>query len=638
MKAEGIEISGEVIPQDSYDDIQPIASVADLQVAVAQLRVTEQQLRLQNEELQDFQESSRVAIERYRNLFELAPDPYLITDSSGVIQEANAAASRLLNVPLHKLRGTSIQKFITPGRRRAFRMGMQRIIAGHKPVSGAEEWAVPFKPRRGDPVEVSIAAAGVRELDGETTTVRWQLRDVTSRRIAEAELRTQRAELEQRLLEQSATLEAANWAKAEFLSVMAHELRTPLNAIIGYAELLEMGISGPVSDGQLAHLDRIRVSGKRLVSLVNEVLDLGKAEAGQLRVVREEGLVSDAVQAALSLLMPQAAERAIRLNNQCGPGFSIRYIGDPGRVEQILINLLSNAIKFTEPGGEVTISARREVRSGLMDREFDANHTWVALRVSDTGIGISADSITKVFEPFVQVEEPLTRTRGGTGLGLTISRRLARLMGGDLVAESVHGHGSTFTVWLPAAGSFTAETPEELERRAPARYAQGLAQLGTSLLDEIEGIVKMYARRLRAKGGIPKSRKLTKSVLEDHAAAFLADIFQALVAVEDAQGGPSGVMRDGSILRRIISERHGAQRQRLGWVEEELRTEFRILHRCVDDAARRLATQERDVHAATALRAARTVLGRLLDTAEEISLRGFRLAGLDSLQNIHPAS
>jgi PAS domain S-box-containing protein len=637
MKSEGIEISGEVIPL-SYDESPPIATLADLQVAVAQLRVREQQLRMQNEELQQFQHNSRVAIERYKNLFELAPDPYLVTDSSGEIQEANAAASRLLNVPLDKLRGTSILKFITPGRRRAFRMGMKRIIAGHKPVSDMDEWAVPFKPRRGDPVEVSIAAAGVRETDGETTTVRWQLRDVTSRRLAEAELRTQRAELEQRLLEQSAALEAANWAKAEFLSVMAHELRTPLNAIIGYAELLEMGISGPVSEGQMAHLDRIRVSGKRLVSLVNEVLDLGKAEAGQLRVLREECLVSDAVQAAISLLMPQAAERAIKLNNECGPGLSIQYIGDSSRVEQILINLLSNAIKFTDPGGKVTISASREVRNSLVDREFDAKHIWVALRVRDTGIGMSADSIAKVFEPFVQVEDPLTRTRGGTGLGLTISRRLARLMGGDLMVESVHGEGSTFTLWLPAAGSFTAETPEELERRAPARYAQGLAQLGTNLLEEVEGIVKTYARRLRAKGGIPRARKLSKSVLEDHAAAFLADIFQALVAVEDAQGGPSGVMRDGSVLRRIISERHGAQRQRLGWTEEELRSEFRILHRCVDDAARKLASQERDVHAGTALKAARTVLGRLLDTAEEISLRGFRLAGIDNFQNIHPAS
>lgn len=145
--------------------------------------------------------------------------------------------------------------------------------------------------------------------------------------------------------------------------------------------------------------------------------------------------------------------------------------------------------------------------------------------------------------------------------------------------------------------------------------------------------MKAYAHRLKAKGGIANARKLNKSELEDHAAAFLADIAQALVAVEDAQGGPSSVMRDGSVLRRIISERHGAQRHRLAWTEQQLRAEFQIFAKCVDDAARKVGAEEKDPQARSALQAARTVLGRLLETAEEMSLRGYRLAGMESIQN-----
>jgi PAS domain S-box-containing protein len=612
-------------------------SRTDLEQAVEQLRAAEDELRVQNEELRTHRAATEGALHRYQELFDLAPDPYLTTDASGIISEANTAAARLLNVPIEKLKGQRIISFVAPGRRRAFRAGLSRIAAGDDPAPGAEEWAVQFKPRRGALVDVSVTAAGMHHDGPRVSNVRWLLRDVTARRRAEAEVRTLNAELEKRVQERTAALEAANWAKAEFLSVMAHELRTPLNAIIGYTELLEMGISGPVTETQRVYLDRIRSSGQRLVGLVGEVLDLGKVEAGQLRVVREECSIADAIEGALGVVLPLAASRAIRVANLCDPEEPIHYIGDQSRVEQILINLLTNGVKFTEQGGRVEISCSISDTAEVARREFDASRQWVALRVRDDGIGMTPEEVIRVFEPFVQVERPLTRTRGGTGLGLTISRRLARLMGGDLTVDSHPGKGSTFTLWLPAMEIANA-TPEELERRAPARYAQGIARLGTALLEEVDGIVRAYARRLKAKRGIAKARKLNKSELEDHAAAFLADIVQALVAVEEAQGGPSGVMRDGSVLRRIISERHGAQRQRLGWTEDELRMEFRILKKCVDDAARKTRGDEKDVQARAALQAARTVLSRLLDTAEEISLRGYRLSGMAELQNTSSGS
>jgi signal transduction histidine kinase len=455
---------------------------------------------------------------------------------------------------------------------------------------------------------------------------------VTQRRRVEAELRNLNVELEKRVTERTSALEAANWAKAEFLSVMAHELRTPLNAIIGYTELLEMGIPGPVTEDQLTHLGRIRSGAQRLVGLVGEVLDLGKVEAGQLRVERTENLISDAIDAALALVLPQAAVLRIQLFNQCSRASSLRYIGDRNRVEQILINLLSNATKFTNPGGEVQISCAVEVRPDANISEIPARSEWVALRVHDNGIGLSPKSLESVFDPFVQVEEPLTRTRGGTGLGLTIGRRLARLMGGDLTVESALGMGSTFTLWLPPADG-ASETSEALERRSPARYPPGLARLGKDLLEQVESIVQAYGRKLKSKRGIPRARDLTKSELEDHAAAFLADIVQGLVAVEDAAGGPSSVMRDGSVVRRIIAERHGAQRKRLGFTEEELRVEFRLLRRALDAGLKRVSSGNDFQRDETSLRAARSVLNRLVDTAEEISVRGFRLAGIDELQN-----
>ena len=610
----------------------PAADVVGLEQAIEQLRVAEEELRVQNEELKANREATASALDRYQELFDLAPDAYLTTDTLGIIQEANSAAARLLNMPAEILRGKPVSGFVSPGKRRAFRVGLNRIAAGQEPVPGAEEWTVQIRPRKGEVLEVSVAASSVRGRTGEAASLRWLLRDVTSRRKAETEVRTLNAELEQRVQERTAALEAANWAKAEFLSVMAHELRTPLNAIIGYAELLDMEISGPVTDMQRVYLDRIRSSGARLIGLVGEVLDLGKVEAGQLAVVREECSIGDAVDAALAVILPQAASRGIRLRNMCDPADPIHYIGDSSRVEQILINLLTNAVKFTDAGGLIEVSCARN-SAHTVDHERPVTNTWMSLSVRDTGIGLSPEATMKIFDPFVQVERPLTRTRGGTGLGLTISRRLARLMGGDLTVTSTPGSGSTFTLWLPATAEEGAQSSEEVERRAPARYVQGIARLGKELLEQIDCIVRAYSRALKSKSGIAKARELTPSELEDHAAAFLADIFQALVAVEDARGGGSGVMRDGSVLRRIVSERHGAQRYRLGWTEEEMRTEFEILRKCVDNAARNIGGDEKEASTRAALNAARTILGRLLNTAEEVSLRGFRLAGMDELQN-----
>jgi signal transduction histidine kinase len=245
-----------------------------------------------------------------------------------------------------------------------------------------------------------------------------------------------------------AAADAANRAKSEFLANMSHELRTPINAVLGYGELLEMEIAGPITEGQRVHLERIRSSGRHLLTLINDILDLAKVEAGQLTVQHNRETLESVVREALTIVEGQYTERGVALRNACDD-LDVPYVGDLDRVRQILLNLLSNAAKFTEPGGSVTL---RCGTTATPDAEAEVSGTgrWTFAAVEDTGIGIGEEQARTVFQPFVQVESGRTRTQGGTGLGLTISRQLARLMGGDLTLRSEVGKGSCFTLWLPA--------------------------------------------------------------------------------------------------------------------------------------------------------------------------------------------
>jgi signal transduction histidine kinase len=249
-----------------------------------------------------------------------------------------------------------------------------------------------------------------------------------------------------RSLELRLEAEAASNAKSEFLAKMSHEIRTPINAMMGYAELMEMGISGPITEQQTKQLRRIRASGDHLTSLIDEILDLAKIEAGRMAVEFTSAPIGDAVDAALAIVRPSAAAKGVEVTSHVEAHGSTAYFGDPHRVQQILMNLLSNAIKFTPSGGQVTIRAESSMRE-LPGRGIEAE--WVALSVSDTGVGLADDDHERIFHPFVQVESGYTRSQGGTGLGLTISRNLAQLMGGDITVESALGAGSTFTLWLP---------------------------------------------------------------------------------------------------------------------------------------------------------------------------------------------
>jgi PAS domain S-box-containing protein len=249
-------------------------------------------------------------------------------------------------------------------------------------------------------------------------------RDLTERREA-----SERALADARRV---AAAETANRTKSEFLAAMSHELRTPLNAIGGYAELLTMGLGGPISVDQQDYLERIRRSQQHLLGIINDILNFSRIEAGQVVYEIETVPAAEVVEAVVPMIVPQSEAKGLKVERRTNPQTVVR--ADRGKLEQVLLNLLSNAAKFTNEGTIEITTFDEGDRAGI--------------RVRDTGIGIPPDKLHSVFEPFVQVGRSLTTPHEGTGLGLAISRDLTKAMGGELLVESELGKGTTFSISL----------------------------------------------------------------------------------------------------------------------------------------------------------------------------------------------
>lgn len=484
-----------------------------------------------------------------------------------------------------------------------------------------------FPAVAGDSAEIEIIRPGGSAVSAELRVVEtdWEgeparlvtLRDVTDRKRAE-----EKAEQLERERVARAEAEAANRAKSEFLAVMSHELRTPLNAVIGYADLLDLGIGGTLSHEQRKHVARIGASGRHLLSLVNEVLDLSKIEAGAFVPQFDIAGAGSTAHAAMTLVHPLAEAGGVSLSMKPAPP-GLAFVGDEDRVRQILVNLLNNAVKFTERGGSIELEIGVTTRPDV-DARLSPN-SYAYWRVSDTGVGIPVEGLASIFDPFTQVDKGRTRQREGSGLGLTISRRLARLMNGDITVRSTPGKGSVFTLWLPSSEGADPSEPAMQAAAAVRPASQGLGDIGEALLSEIGSIVREFVLRVRSANLGATSYALRSSEIADHVGTYVADVASILIALDDSHGRPSATLADGTEIQRLVAERHGSQRARLGWTTDELRREWMVLR---DEIERVIKQRVRSANR-EAVRQSVLVLRRFVEQGEELSCRALTRAQAD---------
>ena len=383
------------------------------------------------------EENVRAAADQWEATFDAITDAVCIINQNAELVRCNQAADQLLTLFNTGQGNWKFHELFTPSGDSASET-IAHVLASAQPreyeVHRADRW-------------LSVRLDPVLPREQLAPSVVAVIADITERRQAEQErarllANTERARKEaniSRLEAEAARSEAeqASRAKSEFLAMMSHELRTPLNAIDGYAELIELEVRGPVTPAQREDIQRIRRSQKHLLALINDVLNFVRLDSGTVRYeIREFGL-DDAIRDVEDVTTLQLHAKALRFVRRSG-GEGLRVWADREKVEQILVNLMTNAIKFTQPNGEI-----------MLECASVADHVMV--RVSDTGRGIPSDKLFAIFEPFVQVARSAGAPNEGVGLGLAISRDLSRAMGGDLVAESVMGKGSTFTLTLPAA-------------------------------------------------------------------------------------------------------------------------------------------------------------------------------------------
>ena len=375
---------------------------------------------------------------RLSDITNFFPDAFLAIDVEGRVIAWNPAIERMTGIPAGEMLGKGDYAYALPfyGTRRPILIDL--VLLPHEEVEeqyasihreGACLFGESYTPNlHGEEVFLSATASALYDSEGRIVGAIESIRDITDRKRAEVALQ-QAKEI----------ADAANRSKSTFLANMSHELRTPLNAIIGYSEMLqeeagELELANFVSD-----LERINSAGKHLLGLINDILDLSKIEASKIELYLETFSVSAMITDVVSTVEPliKKNNNTIRLVLDDDVG---EMTADLTRVRQCLFNLFSNAAKFTEHG-EISLTVTRS-------REDAAD--WITLRVSDGGIGMTPEQLTRLFQPFTQADSSTTRKYGGTGLGLTITRHFCRMMGGDISVESEPDRGSTFIIRLPA--------------------------------------------------------------------------------------------------------------------------------------------------------------------------------------------
>jgi PAS domain S-box-containing protein len=412
-----------------------------------------------------------------RSLIESNIDALMTTDPRGIVTDVNKQMEALTGCTRDELIGAPFKNYFTdPDRAQA---GIDLVLT-EKKLTNYELTAC---DRGGAKTDVSYNASTFYDRDRKLQGVFASARDITEHK-----------RFEQTLQQKNIELEAASRMKSEFLANMSHELRTPLNAIIGFSEVLRDGLLGEMTVKQRGFIGDIFGSGTHLLSLINDILDLSKVEAGKMLLEIESVSVSSLLANSLSIVREKAASRQIRLHLNADEMGSIH--ADARKVKQIVYNLLSNAVKFANNGGEVTLRAAVVPRAAVgqvLDRRTtrvlplpeSGFADFLEVCVTDNGIGISPEGIQQLFKPFSQIDSGLARRFEGTGLGLAMVKLLAELHGGTVAVASTEGEGSCFTVWLPL------RSPEDCDAVGPEEsFVRDAPHVGVPLALVVEGDFK----------------------------------------------------------------------------------------------------------------------------------------------------
>lgn len=502
------------------DDPFLIEAFEQLQATFEELRVAQEELRQQNDELIAAQDQLEQEQQRYRDLFEFAPDGYLVTDQDGVILEANRAATKLLGVENRFLVNKPLLIFVAK-KPKSFREQIDLLSRSDSP--DAIRLEVRLQTRDGEAFDAALTVAPGRRRPGGRLTLRWMLRDITERKQADEDIRELNAELEERVRRRTAELEkanalkddllvreqkaraeaeAANRVKDEFLAICSHELRAPLSAIQGWAEMLSRG--GLDHAATERAFETILRNVRAQTKIVGDLLDASRVIAGKLQLQPSAVDLVPVIEAAMEVVRPDAKAKGVALDSRLDSGKGLVF-GDASRLQQIVWNLLTNAVKFTPAGGSVTVRLQRE----------DGRAKIV---VQDTGIGIKPEFLPYVFELFRQADSSTTRSFGGLGLGLAIVSHLAKSHGGGVRVESEgEGKGAIFTISLPLMQeSAKATEPTDAEAKLPAEDAGAVSLEGLRVLlvDDDRDSRRMLKTALSAYGAELRASSSSSEALE----------------------------------------------------------------------------------------------------------------------------
>ncbi len=400
--------------------------ITERKQAENRLRDSEEKYRKLSEEL-ELRVQERTA--EVRDLYENAPTGYHSLDPDGRFFMVNQTELNWLGYQRAEVIGQLFQELITEKSRHVFLETFPRF----KKEGFVKDLELEFICKSGSILPVLLNSVAIYSPDGQFVMSRSTIMDNTERKMAEIALRHSRDELSIA----NAALEKASRTKDEFLANMSHELRTPLTGILGMAEILLDGVRGPLSDYQRKLISTIDSSGRHLLSLINDLLDLSKIEAGRLEIHPEKVSIVDVCQASLSFVKEPAMKKGLLLKFIPDPTATSMLV-DARRLKQMLVNLLGNAVKFTPSPGKVTLQVTARPQQNAI--EFS---------VCDTGVGILPEDLQRLFTPFTQVDSSLTRQHEGTGLGLALVKNLAELHGGSITVTSETGQGSCFTIALP---------------------------------------------------------------------------------------------------------------------------------------------------------------------------------------------